>query len=1675
MKSTKGNQSVMNGKQSSQKKTEKLAKQPVGEVTRFDKNANNNDININQIFKFIDLYFKQKNIMYAHLYNSFDKLLDEDIPTFLKENNGLFFEKVTNDKIYKYRFKYENISVKPPYIETDDEIMFPSQARTRKLTYASNIVATITQLQEVTDIVTGVTATNIIGNPEYDYPVTTMPIMIRSKYCSLNIKKGLDKSECDSDPGGYFIVNGAEKVVLSMERMIDNRPLVFTKKDSNVITYNIQVNSKSPKSDLIQIINIRMKKNNVMTIRVPILNEIPVFILMRALGIESDGDILDYVVYDHNDSDMINLVRISLENSKQEEGVKILTKDDAINFLITKMRFMKYNETDKNIRLQEKRMHLMKLLHEKLLPHVDENLIEKGFYIGFMINRLLQAVLGRIKVDDRDSFVNKRIDTAGILIGELFKKYYKKMINEASKFFKKRNPDDINPLNIINQLKPTIIGGGIKTSLLTGAWGKKKGVAQMLARLTFLQTIASLRRFNSPTIEATSKLTGPRHLHGTQAGGSCLTGDAEVLMGDGITLKQIKDIKNGDVVMTVNKLDLTTEPSRIKRKFKRMPDKLLKITISDGKILKCTEDHPILIQIRKNKYEMIEAINLTKGHLVIVKHDKNMSALPIEKIEYIELELVYDFTTVSNNHSFIANRVCLSNCFIETSEGANIGLVKNFSLIGTVTVMKNSHFDIIKSIIKPKVKNIQDVSPKTFRKYTRVLLNGEIIGLTDTPRELYNELKALKNSEPFVGVTHDIRSEIECQDIRVNCDSGRLIHPVLKVQNNELKLTHEMVDLISIEDRDSATKIISWNQFMMKFPGVVEYLDADEQYNAMIAMFPSDVKKQQMLMDDSADNISRLKDEDIKRVINRYDQFTYVKYTHCEMHPSLLLGVVVSNIPFCECNQGPRNIFQYSQARQAIGIYATNYRDRLDISYILYHPQRPIVTTRAMKYIGTERLPAGENCIVAIATYGGYNQEDSNIMNKSAIDRGLFVSTSLKKANSSIQKNQSTSQDDLFIKPDRTQVSGMKSGSYDKLNEKGYVPEETAVYNGDIIIGKITPIQPIGNSNKIFKDSSEYYKSHVSGVIDRVWTDIYDNEGYEMRKLRIRSERVPMVADKFCSRSAQKGTCGIKLPGTDMPFTANGLNVDIIINPNAMPSRMTIAQFIECVCGKVAALEGHEIDGTAFSNFDLEDIKNRLSKFGYNRDGWEYMYNGMTGQKMNNPIFIGPTYYQRLKHLVLDKIHCLTMDHEVLTEQCWKFCHELLPSDKVATLQEGELVYATASKLLYFPNFSGKLYHIKNKYLDLNVTDNHRMWVSLDNENYKLVEAKELIGQKVKYQNTAEWNTPRYNPVLKATAESEKNIQINSSAWLMIVAAWISCGDSGESTPISLFIKNSGESKLRNSFDKLIIGYFVISSKINSYNDQLYNNLMAINRNELPEWIWKLNAEQCKEFITNLILCAGDFPDETLMWFETKSNKLADDLMRLALHAGWSGHITKHKHTVRICFNKLPYVYQDNQHEELRHYIGAVFCLQVPGEVFCVRRNGHAVWTGNSRSRGPQTILTRQAPEGRARDGGLRLGEMEMNALVAHGMARFLKERFLETADLYHAHVCGKCGLFAQRMLRKDNKPYTTKQDIFWCPACKNAFDVHKVRLPYSFKLLCQEMLAMNIAPRIRVKKNAYE
>ena len=340
------------------------------------------------------------------------------------------------------------------------------------------------------------------------------------------------------------------------------------------------------------------------------------------------------------------------------------------------------------------------------------------------------------------------------------------------------------------------------------------------------------------------------------------------------------------------------------------------------------------------------------------------------------------------------------------------------------------------------------------------------------------------------------------------------------------------------------------------------------------------------------------------------------------------------------------------------------------------------------------------------------NQEDSVIFSQGAIDRGIFRVDSMKKYHSEIQKNPSTSQDDIFAKPDKNIVTGMKQGNYDKLNEKGYVPEETEIHDEDIIIGKISPIQPTGNNNKVYKDSSEIFKSNVSGVIDRVHTNIFNSDGYEQYNVRVRMERIPMIGDKFASNFGQKSTLGIALPQKDMPFTESGMVPDIILNPHAIPSRMTVAQLIECMAGKIGAIDGKFMDGTPFNDYNTRELPSILKKLGYAPYGTEVMYCGITGQKIEAEIFIGPTYYMRLKHMTLDKVHCLSSDHEVLTDNGWKYPYNILKTDKLFTINTitMETAYHKPLHSYYYSanNITDMMYHIKNTIIDTIATHAHR-------------------------------------------------------------------------------------------------------------------------------------------------------------------------------------------------------------------------------------------------------------------------------------------------------------------------------------------------------------------------------
>lgn len=340
-----------------------------------------------------------------------------------------------------------------------------------------------------------------------------------------------------------------------------------------------------------------------------------------------------------------------------------------------------------------------------------------------------------------------------------------------------------------------------------------------------------------------------------------------------------------------------------------------------------------------------------------------------------------------------------------------------------------------------------------------------------------------------------------------------------------------------------------------------------------------------------------------------------------------------------------------------MGVFLTNFDVRQDtMANILYYPQKPLATTRSMEFLKFRELPAGQNAIVAIACYSGYNQEDSVIMNQSSIDRGLFRSL-FYRAYADQEKSVGQTVIEKFEKPMRSDTLKLKHGTYEKLDDDGVVAPGVRVSGEDIIIGKTSPIaadaEELGQRTQLHtkRDASTPLRSTENGIVDQVLVAT-NADGLKFCKVRMRTTKIPQIGDKFASRHGQKGTIGITYRQEDMPFTGEGLVPDIIINPHAIPSRMTIAHLIECQLSKVSSLRGFEGDATPFTEVTVDSVSKLLREHGYQSRGFEVMYNGHTGRKLVVQVFLGPTYYQRLRHMVDDKIHARARGPvQILTRQ----------------------------------------------------------------------------------------------------------------------------------------------------------------------------------------------------------------------------------------------------------------------------------------------------------------------------------------------------------------------------------------------------------------------------------------
>ncbi|KAG5968482.1 DNA-dependent RNA polymerase II [Claviceps arundinis] len=1111
----------------------------------------------------ISSFFETKGLV-SQQTDSFDEFTQTTIQDLVNEYSTITLDQPnppsapgTKIALRRYEIKFGTVMVSRPTIsETDGTVtsLLPYECRDRNLTYASPLYINITKkvsaaierevpLHEMDDAQqneyakTGENPTKLVWEeeetPEDDQAgksedwknmvfVGKLPIMVKSKICHLS--RETDESlftvnECPYDQGGYFVINGSEKVLIAQERSAANIVQVFKKAQPSPYTYTAEIRSALEKgSRLISSLQLKLYGKGdsarggfgqtIHTTLPFVKSDLPIAIVFRALGVVSDEDILNHICYDRKDSQMLEMLRPCIE-----EAFCVQDREVALDFI------GKRGNRDQAGLGREKRVRVAKdILQKETLPHISQtegSETRKAFFLGYMVHKLLQCALGRREADDRDHFGKKRLDLAGPLLAKLFRGIVRRMNNELSNYLR-RCVEGNRHFNLAVGIKPGTLSNGLKYSLATGNWGDQKkamsstaGVSQVLNRYTFASTLSHLRRTNTP-IGRDGKLAKPRQLHNTHWG------------------------------------------------------------------------------------------------------------------------LV---------------------CPAETPEGQACGLVKNLSLMCYVSVGSPSE-PLIEFMINRGMEVVEEYEPLRYPHATKIFVNGTWVGVHQDPKHLVSQVLETRRKS-YLQYEVSLVREIRDQEFKIFSDAGRVMRPVFTVHQEDilekgiekghLVLSKELVNKLAKEQAEppeNPDNKIGWEGLIEA--GAVEYLDAEEEETSMICMTPEDLELYRLqkagvaLDDDMGDDPNR-------RLKTRTNPTTHM-YTHCEIHPSMILGICASIIPFPDHNQSPRNTYQSAMGKQAMGFFLTNYSRRMDtMANILYYPQKPLATTRSMEFLKFRELPAGQNAIVAIACYSGYNQEDSVIMNQSSIDRGLFRSLFFR-SYSDQEKKVGLNYTEVFEKPFHQSTLRMKHGTYDKLDEDGIVAPGVRVSGEDIIIGKTAPIdqenQDLGTRTSVHqrRDISTPLRSTENGIIDSVILTVNaDNVKYV--KVRVRTTKVPQIGDKFASRHGQKGTIGVTYRQEDMPFTREGVTPDIIINPHAIPSRMTIAHLIECLLSKVSTLEGMEGDATPFTDVTVDSVSELLRKHGYQSRGFEIMYNGHTGRKLRAQVFFGPTYYQRLRHMVDDKIH----------------------------------------------------------------------------------------------------------------------------------------------------------------------------------------------------------------------------------------------------------------------------------------------------------------------------------------------------------------------------------------------------------------------------------------------------
>ena len=566
-------------------------------------------------------------------------------------------------------------------------------------------------------------------------------------------------------------------------------------------------------------------------------------------------------------------------------------------------------------------------------------------------------------------------------------------------------------------------------------------------------------------------------------------------------------------------------------------------------------------------------------------------------------------------HSTHFGRICPS----ETPEGSNCGLVKNLALSAIISISVPNQ-EITEKLFELGVSDLVTSSNAMRKDGTRIFVDGKLIGFHKDGNKLVEELRRMRRSSkihPHVGISvNQPEQDGATKRLYVNCNSGRVLRPLIIIKDDKSKLTDEILEKIS-------KKLISWIDLVRM--GIIELIDANEEENCNVTF-------------------------DAKKLKNT---------SHLEIFPSAILGAGASIIPYPEHNQSPRNTYESAMAKQSLGFSTPMMNTSTYVrQHFMLYPQTPIVTTKALHLLGMEERPAGQNCVVAVLPFDGYNIEDAIVLSKASVDRGLARTFFYRIYDAEAKQYPGGMRDNFEIPNADDNIRGYKGEkSYRMLEDDGIVATESNVLGGDILIGKTSPprfmeeYKEFETSGPYRRDTSIGVRPSETGVVDTV-VMTQSSEGGKMYKVRVRDMRIPEIGDKFASRHGQKGILGILAKNEDLPYTENGVSPDVLINPHAFPSRMTVGMMLESMTGKAAAIRGKQFDGSAFVGEKMDVVKDILDRAGYKYSGKEKMYDGRTGKSFEVDVFIGVVYYQKLHHMVADKIHARARGQvQMLTKQ----------------------------------------------------------------------------------------------------------------------------------------------------------------------------------------------------------------------------------------------------------------------------------------------------------------------------------------------------------------------------------------------------------------------------------------